>query len=339
GAVDARLLDRPAAIVSFAAVAGSPWHILLEEPASEVFVPILQFASVLPTLVVAAGLLSVIVMFFSVRTIARPLQQLADQASHITGGEFTGMEERVGGVEEIQQLQTALRDMVERIRRYQASMRHYIEGMTEAQESERARLSRELHDEVVQDMVGVFQRLQLAQRNLERGETPRADADIHAALELCQTALDDLRRTVRALRPVYLEDLGFVPALEALLREAREAGIAAELNVSGEPRRLPADLELAAFRVAQEALANAVRHSGAQRIDMQLSFAADELQLVVSDDGKGFAAGDSLDALSQEGHFGLVGMRERTLLARGRLQVNSQPGQGTRVHASFPLHP
>jgi len=337
GTVITEIWDHPPALLSFAAVAGSPWHVLLEEPVSEVIVPILQFASVLPALIVAAGVISVIVIYFSVRTIARPLQRLADQASRITGGDFAALQEHVGGVEEIQQLQTALRDMVERIRRYQASMRHYIEGMTTAQESERARLSRELHDEAVQDVVGVAQQLQLAHRSLERGEAQEADSDIGNALELCQRTLDDLRRTVRALRPVYLEDLGFIPALEALLREAQDAGIAAELQVQGEPRRLRPDLELAAFRVAQEALANAVRHSNAHRITLKLTFAAGELQLEVRDDGQGFAAPEGPDLLTQEGHFGLVGMRERILLAGGQFEVDSQPGMGTQVRARFPL--
>ena len=337
GTVNARLLGHAESLLSFASIAGTNWHVLLEEPVSEVIVPILQFASILPALIVAAGVISVLIIYFSVRTIARPLQKLADQASHITGGDLTGLQEHVGGVEEIQQLQTALRDMVERIRRYQASLRHYIEGMTAAQESERARLSRELHDEVVQDVVGVRQHLQLAQRGVERGDATSATADISTASELCQTALDDLRRAVRALRPIYLEDLGFVPALEALLREAREAGLAAELQVQGEPRRLRSDLELAAFRVAQEALANAMRHSGARRVTLSLSFAPQELRLEVSDDGQGFVAAESPDLLTQEGHFGLVGMRERTLLAGGQLDVSSEPGRGTRVQARFPL--
>ena len=336
GTVNARLWDHEPSLLSFAAVSASPWHVLLEEPTSEVIVPILQFASVLPTLIVAAGLISVILLYFSVRTIARPLQKLADQTAHITGGDFSGLQERVGGVEEIQQLQTALRDMVERIRRYQVSMRHYLEEVTTAQEAERARLSRELHDEVVQDVIGVTQHLQLARRGLERGEPAAVGTDIEHALVLCQTTLDDVRRTVRALRPVYLEDLGFVPALEALLREARAAGKSAELKVSGEPRRLRSDVELAAFRVAQEALANAVRHSGASHITLSLTFTPAEVQLDMSDDGQGFSAPTSPDLLTQEGHFGLVGMRERTLLAGGQLEVTSQPGQGTRVWARFP---
>ena len=337
GTATARLLGHAESLLSFAAVAGSSWHVLLEEPVSEVIVPILQFASVLPVLIVSAGVLTVIILYFSVRTIARPLQRLADQASHITGGDFSSLQENVGGVEEIQQLQSALRDMVERIRRYQVSLHHYIEGITATQELERSRLSRELHDQVVQDVVGVAQHLRLSQRNLERGEATAVKADITTALELCQTALDDLRRTVRALRPIYLEDLGFVPALEALLRDARQAGIAAELQVQGEPRRLRSDVELAAFRVAQEALANAIRHSEAQHIQLLLVFAANELQLEIKDDGKGFSLAASPDLLTQEGHFGLVGMRERILLLGGKLDVASEPGHGTRVSARFPL--
>ncbi len=336
GTAGGRFPDGSPSLASFASVSATGWRVLVEEPASEVIVPILQFTSVLPTLVVAAGLLSLIVIYFSVRTIVRPLQRLADQATQTTGGDLAGLQHDVGGVEEIRQLHQALRDMVERIRGYQESMRDYIDGITQGQEAERARLSRELHDETVQSLVAVGQRLQLAQRAAERGDIPAVAAGLRRTRELNQQALGELRRTIRALRPLYLEDLGFLPSLEALVREAQAHGPSIELTVRGEPRRLRKEVELAAFRVVQEALANAVRHAQAQRVSLLAQFAEHSLSLAVADDGTGFAA-QVPDALTQAGHFGLVGMRERVLLLGGRFEVQSQPGEGTRITAHFPL--
>ena len=121
---------------------------------ADVIVPILQFTSILPTLVVIMGVFSLVLIYFSLRTIVRPLQRLSEQAAQITGGDVSGLQQDVGGVEEIRQLHIALRDMAERIRHYQASMRDYIDGITQGQEAERARLSRDLHDETVQSFGG-----------------------------------------------------------------------------------------------------------------------------------------------------------------------------------------
>lgn len=337
GAVGGRLADGTPTLASFATVGETGWRVLVEEPVAEVIVPILQFSSILPVLVAAAGFLSLVTIYFSVRTIVRPLQSLAEQAMQITGGDFAGLQQEVGGVEEIRQLHRGLRDMVERIRHYQESMRDYIDGITQGQEAERSRLSRDLHDETVQGLVAVGQRLQLAQRALERGEAQAAMEGIRRTRELCQETLGELRRMIQALRPVYLEALGFLPALETLVHEVRGLGPSADILVRGEPRRLRPEVELAAFRVTQEALANAVRHAHAHQVRLLVQFDERELSLAVEDDGSGFAPPESPDTLTQAGHFGLVGMRERTLLLGGRLDVESQPGQGTRITARFPV--
>jgi len=337
GAASGRLGDGSPSLASFVTVGETGWRVLVEEPVDDVIVPILQFSSVLPILVAIAGLLSLVTIFFSLRTIVWPLQSLAEEAAQVTGGGFSGLQRDVGGVEEIRQLQRTLRDMVERIRHYQESMRDYIDGITRGQEAERSRLSRELHDETVQGLVAVGQRLQLAQRALERGQTQVAVEGMGKTRELCQEMLSQLRRTIRALRPVYLEDLGFLPALETLVREARDLGLSAEILIHGEPRRLRPEVELAAFRVAQEALSNTIRHACAQQVTLLVCFGEHELSLAVEDDGVGFALPDTPDTLTQAGHFGLVGMRERALLLGGRLDVGSQPGQGTRVTAHFPV--
>jgi len=324
-------------LVSFASVSATGWRVLVEEPEADVIVPILRLSSFLPTLLALAVALSLVVIYFSMRTVVRPLQRLAEEAALVTGGDLGGLQRDVGGVEEIRQLQRALMAMVERVRSYQESVRDYIEGITQGQERERARLSRELHDDTVQALVAMTQRLQLAQRALQRGDTPAANASLQQTRALCEDTLVALRRTIRALRPVYLEDLGFLPALESLMQEARETVPRVELVVRGEPRRLDPELELAAFRVVQESLSNAVRHAQAQNITLTVAFEEHALTLTVADDGTGFDTDLAPDLLTHAGHLGLVGMRERALLLGGRLRVESQPSKGTRVEASFPL--
>lgn len=335
GSVVGRFPDGAETIASFATVGETRWRVIVEEPVEDIIVPILRFSSLVPMLVGAAVLLSVVVLLFSLRTIVRPLQRLASASTRITGGEFSGLHLDVGGVEEIRDLQRALREMIQRIHGYQESMRDYIEGITRGQETERARLSRELHDQTVQDLIAMTQRLQLASRALERGDAPAALENLRVARSLAQDTLGELRRLIHALRPVYLEDLGLLPALEMLVREIQMPPV--DFRVSGQPRRLDPDVELAAFRVAQEALANAVQHARARRIALMVSFGERQLTLTVEDDGVGFTLPDSPDSLTRDGHFGLVGMRERTLLLGGSLDIRSEPGKGTRITARIPI--
>jgi signal transduction histidine kinase len=337
GTGNGRFADGSPSIASFAIVGSTGWRVVIEEPLADIIVPILRVSSVLPALVVMAGILSLIVIFFSVRTIVWPLQRLSENATQITGGDLGNLEQEVGGVEEIRQLHYALRDMVERIRHYQESMRDYIEGITRGQETERARVSRELHDETVQALVAIGQRAQLAQRALERGEAQPATEGLRQVRTLCQQTLDELRRTIRALRPIYLQELGFLPALEALVEDVREQGLSAEMLVRGDPRRLRPEVEMAAFRLVQEALNNALRHSRARQVNLLVHFEEHELTLAIKDDGQGFVPPENPESLTEVGHLGLVGMRERVLLLGGGLEIHTQPGQGTRISARLPL--
>ena len=337
GTVSAHLADGSPTLASFAPVGKYGWRVVVEEPLPAVITSLLHTSSTLPILLVAAGFLSLLIIDFSLHTIVRPLRNLAEAATRITWGELPSLQQDIGGVEEIRQLQHALYDMVERIRSYQESMRGYVEAITQGQETERARLSRELHDQTVQDLIATSQRLQLAQHAVERGDTRVAQDILQQTYELTQGTLDELRRLIRALRPIYLEDLGFIPALEMLVQETRAAELNAEILVEGEPRRLPPATELAAFRMVQEALANAIQHAKAQQIVLTVSFGKNEVTLTVEDDGAGFVMPDAAHALIQAGHLGLAGMRERVLLAGGRLEIQSRPGIGTRVTARFPV--
>ena len=206
-------------------------------------------------------------------------------------------------------------------------MRDYLGALTQGQEEERRRLARELHDDTIQSLIALNQRLQLARI---AAAPPLAD-QLAGMEQLATDTIADLRQLTRDLRPSYLDDLGLVPALGLLAREATATlGIPIEFMSSGESRRLPLPVELAAYRIAQEALRNIGRHARATRATVALDFATERVTLAVADDGVGFDAG-RVGELALGGHFGLLGARERAEAVGATLAVDSAPDQGTRV--------
>ena len=200
----------------------------------------------------------------------------------------------------------------------------------EAADQARARWARELHDETLQGLTGVRMVLSAGLARDDAGSLRRAadTADAHLGDEMRK-----LRDLIAELRPAALDDLGLGPAIESLAkRQAAIGGFAVEVAVDLESeRRLAPDTETAIYRIVQEALSNAVKHAGAEHVGLRVRQLADRVQLAVDDDGCGFDAGDVRNG------FGLTGMRERALLAGGRLWVNSADGGPTSVTAVLPL--
>ena len=155
------------------------------------------------------------------------------------------------------------------------------------------------------------------------------------------TALvEEVRRFSRNLRPIYLEDLGLIPALEMLTRDASagtDGKLATEFHVTGEPKRLTPEREIALYRIVQEALNNVAAHANASRADVSVAFAEGEVAVTIRDDGAGFAIPDRPGELAEAGHYGLLGMRERTELAGGWLSIESEPGHGTQIEIHLPM--
>ncbi len=215
-----------------------------------------------------------------------------------------------------------------------AAEARYRQRVIRAEEDERARLARELHDEPLQ----LF--LHLA-RTLERlagtPEVPQAVAERLSKARLqALDAAGSLRTLARDLRPPALDQLGFVAALTSMLADVEEAsGVRVELAVDWPTERLDPDLELGAFRVAEEAVRNAVRHGAPERIDVEVRLDHQALHLAVHDDGRGFAPESA--AGQAEGHLGILGMRERAYLLGGELRLRSAPGGGTTVEARLPF--
>jgi signal transduction histidine kinase len=210
----------------------------------------------------------------------------------------------------------------------------YAQLVVEAEEDQRRRLSRELHDEPLQ----LF--LHLARRLESLGGTAGLPDSVAGGLEEARgqalEAAARLRTLARDLRPPALDELGLVAALSSLLTDVEdEAGLDATLKVTGTETRLTPEIELSAFRIVEEAVRNTLRHAGASQLLVTVGFRADGFTLSVADDGRGFAPEDLGEHGSE--HLGLLGMRERTRLLGGRLELRSTAGQGTVVEATVPL--
>jgi signal transduction histidine kinase len=333
-------------LVAFNPVGGTDWVVLVHEPVQGLIGPILRLSSLAPIVAAGAGILSLLVLTFGWRTIVRPLQGLVQAAEQVSWGDYSAISTSpsagrlVGGVQEVRDLRQALADMVERIQGYEAGMRDYLGAVTRGQEAERARLARELHDGPVQELIALGQRAEMAQRLVERGESERAQALLEELRDSELETVEELRRIIGALRPVYLEDLGFLPALEMLVQEAAGRTTArVGLEKAGPVRRFGPEVELAAYRIAQAALNNAIQHAQAQHIVVRVHSDSEALSLSVTDDGVGFELPSRPDVLTQAGHFGLVGMQERATRLGGSLQIHASPEEGTQITIRLPDRP
>jgi signal transduction histidine kinase len=312
------------------------WQVVVEQPWSDVIGPVLRFSQFIPLVAALAVVVSVLALYYGMRGIARPLRSLGERAERVARGDFDATGTPVGGVEEIEDLRRTLDQMAKRIQSYQLGMHDYIGAITHGQEEERKRLARELHDDTVQTLIALGQQVEMAERMLPT-DPKRAAERLHQVRTMLTEAVEGVRRFSRDLRPIYLEDLGFIPALEMLAREASQPEtLSVDLNTSGPVRRLPPDMELAAYRIVQEALNNILQHAQARQAWVEVRFEAAELVLDVRDNGQGFNAPNMLDALARQGHFGLMGIQERALLYGGELNLHSTPGKGTEVSVRLP---
>lgn len=249
----------------------------------------------------------------------------------------------LGEDREIELFLFTLNDVTERVRSehkaadYMARMRALSGRLVAVQEEERRTLARELHDEVGQGLTAVKIRLQAMRMTFAGGGAPGAAENFDETLALVATILEQVRSLSLDLRPMLLDELGLAAALKSLVeRSAAAAGWVAHVNEDMPGERLDHDVELACYRVAQEAMTNVMRHSGATEIWVTLRRGAHALLLTVRDNGCGF---DPASAQSAEGlpHLGLHGMEERVLIVAGRFEIRSGHGEGTEVRASFPV--
>jgi two-component system sensor histidine kinase UhpB len=224
---------------------------------------------------------------------------------------------------EVQALAQAFNEMLERL---EAERRDSSSRVLAAQEEERLRIARELHDEIGQTLTAVALR---AEHSSARAE-PR-NAELSALAEMIQQSLQEVRRISRELRPEALDELGLRGALTALCsRIAEQSRIHVDRDLQGPLPALQPEVELAIYRIAQEAMTNAVRHSQAKKATLSLFCENRQLALTVRDDGRGLPD-DAVEGT------GVTGMRERAMLIGGKLDVESTPGGGVTVGLRLPL--
>ncbi len=223
----------------------------------------------------------------------------------------------------------------ERARGYAADVRRLMDRLVAAQESERRRLADDLHDLIGQNLTALGIDLTTLKQRLHSEVDPSAGARIDVMRALVEKTIDAIRGVMTDLRPPALEEFGLAPALRWYAAEFSErTGMKASLSVAGGERRLPRDAELALFRIAQEALTNAAKHSGANSVHVGIAEEAGLMQLSVEDDGRGFA--DPVGARSERrGGWGLAAMRERAEAHGGTLRIEF-PGRGTRLIVEIP---
>ena len=279
--------------------------------------------AVIVILVLAAMVAALAISLVRLRRRFGPLEHLIEEMEKVDLGRpgplLPASIDGVGETEEVERIELAFLRMM---RRLEAERRRAGSAALQAQEEERARVARDLHDEVNQSLTGLLLRLEAARE----AAPPELEAELADTKALANQAMQELLSLARQLRPTALDDLGLAAAVAGQVKQLSRGEIEAEFAAEGDFSDLDDDTQLVVYRVAQEALSNATRHSGAAHVVAKLRRGdADGVELEVSDDGRGFAFDES------EGGLGIAGMRERALLIGAKLTIESRPGHGTTV--------
>jgi two-component system sensor histidine kinase UhpB len=280
---------------------------------------------VIVVLAVAVGALAT--KLYSLRRRFAPLERLIEEMEKVDlsrpGPLLPASIDGVAETEEVERIELAFLRMM---RRLEAERRRAGSAALQAQEEERARVARDLHDEVNQSLTGLLLRLEAARE----AAPPQMQAELAETKALANQAMRELLSLARQLRPTALDDLGLAAAVAGQVEQLARGELEAEFSADGDFSDLGDDAQLVAYRVAQEALSNAARHSGAGRVTVTLRRSEGGVELRVTDDGRGFAFDES------EGGLGIAGMRERALLIGGELTIESRPDHGTTVWLTIP---
>lgn len=358
-------------MLAFSSLSEAPWGVAVREPEARVFAPsyyLKKRFAVLGLVVIA----SAFALGFAIsRSVVNPIQTLTRAAQRIAAGKLdepvqTNSKDEIGALSRsFETMRARLFESVGSIRRYNQELEERVEDRTreivqnrqrlsrllfkliKAQEDERLRIARELHDESMQSAAALGLSLELSAFALR--ENRLTEADLMALKKSVDELIDGMNRIIQNLRPPMLEDLGFESALKWLLeKQLKPRGIQYQLRVSDSfTRRLElaaggkrrARYELMLFRILQEGISNVAKHSGADRAQISLVGAEDGLQLMVQDNGVGFDV-DRVFAEIDDGtseSYGVLGLKERVTLLGGDLEIESSPNSGTRVTATIPV--
>ncbi len=274
-------------VISYTPVPGSDWMLIYQEMWGNVTSSLISTTFYAPFILIPLLVIAVIALWFGVRQIVIPLQKLQKQSLLLGQGDFDAIVDPVGGIEEIQQLQMQLVQVSRELQLVQGNLHQYIGSITSGVEKERQNLARDLHDDTLQSLIALQQRVQMAELQQNQGGIENSP-DLQTLKELIQKSIVNLRRMVRGLRPAYLDDFGLVSATRILIEELRTGQeIQIDLEVDGQEQRLPADVELAFYRIVQEAISNTIRHAKASQALVRFIFSESQVEIMIEDDGRG----------------------------------------------------
>ena len=341
-------------VMAVVPLAGSPFYVVLEQPVDVALALPLRLREQLLLATIVGFLASLLVAWITTRHVVKPTEELTGAAERMAGGDLAspisvGAQDEVGQLaESLEAMRQRLRAAYEAVEKTNRELEIRVSERTErlgqvlrqtisAQEDERRRLARELHDETAQTIAALSIALDRARDALDGGG-PEAISQIGQAKQLSSRLLAETRRLILGLRPTVLDDLGLLPAIRWYAESyLGDTGIDVRMEASEPAQRLPGHIEVALFRIAQEALANVAKHSQARHVDVRLAHDEHEITVTVADDGRGFDVVHALGRAGPAESVGLLGMQERARLLGGRLEIRSRDGGGTIVRVEVPL--
>jgi signal transduction histidine kinase len=354
---------RGRSVVTTAFVPNAPWVVVARAPGAEVLGPTGAVPAWLLGMIVVALGSGALLAWGASRSIAKPVVALTGAAEVIASGDLSAPIPQTGE-DEIGRLAEALEKMrqslarligevaaanalleqrvVERtgqladvnsqLRDREAALARLYEKVVSAQEDERKRIARELHDDTSQSLAALVMAIDGAEAAIRSGLTPR----LEEAKALAVRTIEEVHRMILDLRPSVLDDLGLQSAIRWYAeRHLGARGISVRCEFDAEDRRYPAAFETALFRVCQEAMSNIARHAQAETVLVQLSESGGVIRIEIEDDGRGFEP--SRVSHAERRHFGLMGIEERVEILGGKVQIESAPGKGTRITLEVPL--
>ncbi|KAF0144654.1 MAG: integral membrane sensor signal transduction histidine kinase [Nitrospirae bacterium] len=352
--------ERSTDILAFAPLKMAHWGVSIIQPEKDVFAPSEKLRTTFIAFSLGSICIALIIAIGMSKSIVKPVHKLIDATNKIADGDMS-KSIAFGGIDEIgilsssfEVMRVKLADSLEGLRHYnvqleervvertkqikasQKKVENLLKMVISAEEEERKRIARGLHDETMQSLSALLMKIDMCSKMYaEHLPSEKIDEMRNIALK----TLDEIHSLIQNLRPTVVDDLGLEAGIRWLLdKHLAEKGIACDFNVMGaEEKRFNHRIETALFRIIQEAVINISKHASAENVFIVLQYMSDSIAVHMEDDGKGFDAADVLKHTDDVRGLGIMGMRERAYLVDGKLKICSTPGNGTRLSLWIPL--